>query len=202
MSLRNLSKLALISHSVDREGLPTHLIDEVTKMEKIIITEMTGDFTYRDRFYFTKLHIGWFDGGWQFSLLNQEVIHIRAGRRECLGLSAGELFLFNKRKVTVDYWTCDHHEKKINFYGVCSSAKASGGRPFRSSITFYKYPNISWMKIRSVVVGEGGQEKVRSRMFSSKDVNSIDEILSRNIGNTRESDSDSSVDYEDVNLYE
>ena len=58
------------------------------------------------------------------------------------------------------------------------------------------------MKIRSVVVGEGGQEKVRSRMFSSKDVNSIDEILSRNIGNTRESDSDSSVDYEDVNLYE
>ena len=89
-----------------------------------------------------------------------------------MGLSGGDFFLFEKRNISIDDCEIDLEGRRVTFYGLCSSTKTSDGRKFKSSLIFFKYDsgdNEDVMLMRSEVVGEAGQVKVRERRFMCAD---------------------------------
>jgi len=193
MTLSYLSSLAVIKNGIERNELevPKTIIKDLGVMEKIINDEMTGEFTYTDPDYDSKMDIAWSPGEWRFTQRNQEPVKIRAGRRENLGLAGGEIFLFEGRKISIDDFNIDLEEKKIKFYGKCSSVKTYCGRDFKSTFSFIKFHGRDAMKVNSELIGEFGVKKAREKIFSRAGF----EWMTVNFG--AESDSDSSIDYED-----
>eukprot|EP00092_Neocalanus_flemingeri_P102199 GFUD01130711.1.p1 GENE.GFUD01130711.1~~GFUD01130711.1.p1 ORF type:complete len:175 (-),score=45.36 GFUD01130711.1:75-599(-) len=164
VSLRKISSLAVIKYGIARDQLPRALIEELKNMEGMIKSDLTGEFILPFT-YTSKLNIDWNAGEWRFRFLNQQPVKIRAGGRQSLGLAGGELFLFDDRKIFIDDFKIDLDERKITFYGVCSSVKNSDGRAFKSTISYLKFHNIEVMKMNSEVIEENGKIK-RERIFS------------------------------------
>eukprot|EP00092_Neocalanus_flemingeri_P037528 GFUD01040863.1.p1 GENE.GFUD01040863.1~~GFUD01040863.1.p1 ORF type:complete len:251 (-),score=71.86 GFUD01040863.1:105-857(-) len=189
MTLRKISSSAVIKYGIAWDELPWPLNDELKTMEELIKSDLTGQFTYTEMSYVSKLKIGWDAGEWKFSFLNQQPVQIRAGERQCLGMAGGELFLFDNREISIDDFKIDLEERKITFYGMCSSVKNSDGRKFKSTISFTKFHTMEAMKINSEVVGENGKVKIKERIYSKAGY----VWITLNLG--EESDSDSSVDY-------
>ena len=105
MSLRNLSKLAVIKYGVDDAKneleVPQALISELETLEELVKSQLqlTGHFTVDDDITSSaRLDVSWSNGEWKFTPLGQQTISIRAGRRQDLGLAGGELFLFRNRQ--------------------------------------------------------------------------------------------------------
>eukprot|EP00092_Neocalanus_flemingeri_P036580 GFUD01039829.1.p1 GENE.GFUD01039829.1~~GFUD01039829.1.p1 ORF type:complete len:180 (+),score=34.62 GFUD01039829.1:57-542(+) len=158
VSLRNISSLAVIKYGIARDELPRALIEELRKMEGRIKSELTGEFT--------TVSFVWDDGEWRFRILNQQTVTIRSGGRNSLGLAGGKLFLFDDRKISIDDFKIDLKERRITFYGMCSSVKNSGDRVFKSTISFTKIHNIEIMKMSSQVVEENGQCRCMLNTFN------------------------------------
>eukprot|EP00092_Neocalanus_flemingeri_P055751 GFUD01065957.1.p1 GENE.GFUD01065957.1~~GFUD01065957.1.p1 ORF type:complete len:172 (+),score=27.77 GFUD01065957.1:38-553(+) len=158
-TLRNISSLAVIKYGIARNELPRALIEELRKMEGRIKSELTGEFT--------TVSFVWDDGELRFRILNQQTVTIRSGGRNSLGLAGGKLFLFDDRKISIDDFKIDLKERRITFYGMCSSVKNADGRVFKSTISFNKVHYIDAMKMSSEVVGEHEKLNVRERIFST-----------------------------------
>eukprot|EP00092_Neocalanus_flemingeri_P037529 GFUD01040864.1.p1 GENE.GFUD01040864.1~~GFUD01040864.1.p1 ORF type:complete len:256 (-),score=76.00 GFUD01040864.1:49-816(-) len=191
MSLRKISSSAVIKYGIAWDELPWPLNEELKAMEELIKSDLTGQFSYTEMSHASKLKIGWDAGEWRFSFLNQQPVQIRAGERQCLGMAGGELFLFENREISIDDFTIDLEERKITFYGVCSSVKNSDGREFKSTIRFTKFHSMEAMKMNSEVIGDDGKIKARERIYSKAGY----VWITLNLGQGDGSDSDSSVDY-------
>eukprot|EP00092_Neocalanus_flemingeri_P034942 GFUD01038019.1.p1 GENE.GFUD01038019.1~~GFUD01038019.1.p1 ORF type:complete len:181 (-),score=33.30 GFUD01038019.1:17-559(-) len=161
VSLRSISSLAIIKYGIARDELPLDLIEELRIMEGLI----KSDLTLTGEFF--PVNFVWDNGEWRFSIPNQQPVTIRAGGRNFLGLAGGKLFLFDNRKISIDDFKIDLKERRITFYGMCSSVKNSDGRVFKSTISFPKFHDIDAMKMSSEVVGDHGKSKVRERIFST-----------------------------------
>eukprot|EP00092_Neocalanus_flemingeri_P041501 GFUD01045196.1.p1 GENE.GFUD01045196.1~~GFUD01045196.1.p1 ORF type:complete len:187 (-),score=49.73 GFUD01045196.1:113-673(-) len=175
-TLRNISSLAVVKYGIARDELPGPLIKELRTMEGLLKSELTGDFFHYDMPLkkACNLNIDWDAGEWRFSssisgrgmeIPQQQTVKIRAGGRQCLGLAGGQLFLFDGRKISIDDFRIDLDERRITFYGICSSFKNSDGRVFKSTICYPKFHNIEVMKMNSEVIEENGKIK-RERIFS------------------------------------
>jgi len=193
MTLSYLSSFAVIKYGIERNerDVPKTIIKDLEVLEKRIIDELTGQFTYTDPDYDSKMDIEWSPGEWRFTLMNQEPVKIRTGRRENLGLAGGDLFLFEGRKISIDDFNIDLEEKKIKFFGKCSSVKTSLGREFKSTFSFIKFLGRDAMKVNSELIGKFGLKKAKEKIFSRAGF----EWMTVNFG--AESDSDSSIDFED-----
>merc|ERR1719186_766963 len=110
--------------------------------------------------YSSKLNIAWSAGEWRFTMLNQPTIKIKAGRRECLGLSGGKLFLFTKMKICIDDVKIDFEGfRRIVFHGSCSSIKSPNLVQFESSIWALNETMLLMTKssVRNRRAGDGGR---------------------------------------------
>ena len=175
MTLRKLSSLTVVEYGIAWNEVPQPLHGELGKLEEMIKSDLTGNFLFvTEASHIGKLKIDWSGGEWRFTISNQPSISIRAGRRECLGLPGGELFLFKENKIFIDDVRIDLEGRRIMFYGICSSINDSDGSKFKSSISLLKYNSKDVMKMKSEVVGECGQVKVKERRYCSLNVNCID----------------------------
>ena len=202
MSLRNISKLAMVKYGVNKTELPKDLIKEVKEMEDIVKAEMSGSFSNLTLNYSYCLKIEWSPGEWQFVLttnfhwtpedwkptLRTIKMKIRAGRREHLGFAGGYLFHFPNREVTIDNFKIDLERRKILFLGKCSSVKTQEGRKFRCTLQFEKIYGVGCLTMKSKVISEAGWLKVRIRTLNDLPVS-----LSLHLP----SESDSSIDFDD-----
>jgi hypothetical protein len=187
-SLRENCKLAVIKHGSSRTELPTTLAQEIETMEGNLKIVFSGTFYYYVDNYTGFLNIAWEDGEWQLSL-NQETLCIRTGVDNCLGNQGGDIFLFPGRQVTISDFSIDLDERKVFFYGTCSTNKTLNRRQFRSIYGFSS--NSSRMLISSEVFGETGHHKTHTRLFANVSLDLPDQDL---LDSWSEGESDSSVD--------
>jgi len=168
LTLREISSTAIIKYGLGRYGLPTCLIDELDVLDKIIKSEMIGEYINIGVFFYeTKLSIGWScDGEWTFTLGNQEEMKVKRGVTANLGLDGGELFSLVGRKVMVEDYTLDLKNRKLRFYGTCSSSKAALWRSFRSTFSFRNIGG-GLVTIATEVARSGEKVKMKKRSFKS-----------------------------------
>ena len=101
-----------------------------------------------------------------FILDNQKEMKIQCGVQARLGFVGGELFALFGRKVIVEDFTLDVNNRKVVFYGTCSSSKTTLWRSFKSTFTFRNIVG-GFVTIRTEVRRAGGQLKVEERSFKS-----------------------------------
>ena len=195
-SLKELCKIAVIKQGISTTELPQTVAKEVEVIESRLKLFFTGTFCYMKDFAESTLKIGWKNGEWQFTQLNRNTLRIRAGVENILGSQGGDLFLFPSRRVTIDDYRIDWDGRKVTFCGKCSSAKSSNGRQFRSTLAFPVLGSNMSMSMRSqVYIEEKGLYKENEREFLEPDSPSLVFPLDRS------SDSDSSVDNEDILVF-
>ena len=195
-SLKELCEIAVIKQGISTTELPQTVATEVEVIESRLKLFFTGTFCYRKDFAESTLKIGWKNGEWQFALLNSELntFRIRAGVENILGSQGGDLFLFPSRRITIQDYRIDWDGRKVTFCGKCSSVKSSSGRQFRSTLAFRVLGSNMSMSMRSqVYIEETGLYKENEREFLDPD--------SPLFPLDRSSDSDSSVDYEDILVF-
>ena len=137
MSLKKLSKLAVLKFDLTREELPDTLVEELEEMEAWIKTNMTGYLmSAHDG---SQLKIDWARGGWSFTISNQPTLKIEGRGKNCLGFLGGELFLLPGRKIYVDDYKIDLEAKEVIFFGSCSTVKDPEGRKLKCMIGFRRF---------------------------------------------------------------
>jgi hypothetical protein len=197
-SLKEMCKIEVIKLGISGSELPTTVAKEVEIMEENIKSAFTGIFSYSEYFSSSTLKIDWVGGEWQFTQLNQQTIKIKAGAENSLGNLGGDLFLFPGRKVSINDYRIDLEGRKVIFYGTFSSVKDVSGRQFKSTLLFSSTSNLLMMESK-VSIKETGLDKEMARMFmKSSTVGSWVSIRD----SYDDSESDSSVDYGDLDAIE
>ena len=172
MTLREITKMAVIKFDIPRDQLPDILVKEVEAMEAKINTELTGKYE-SSGFLLDRIEIGWSRGEWSLSFLRRKevlssTIKIRAGKRNDLGLLGGELFLFPGREIVMDDFKIDFERRMIKFFGTCSSFEEPDAKLFKSTVSFSPEKIRYFMKIESEVIGtEVEKRKETFLLFNS-----------------------------------
>ena len=165
MTLREMSKMAVIKYDIPRDQLPDILVKEIEEMEAKINTELSGK--YESSGYYDRIEIGWSSGGWSLNFLRRKevfssTLKIRAGKRNDLGLMGGELFLFPGREIVIDDFKIDFKSRMIKFFGTCSSVEEPDAKLFKSAVSFSPEKIRYFMKIESEVMGTENEKRKES----------------------------------------
>ena len=130
-SLRELSKLEVIKHGVDRTDLPRALALEVEQLEERIVTAFCGTYQRVADLPPFAFRVAWHQGQWEFILGNQEPFVVRAGVENRLGRARSDLFFLRGRKVIITDFRIDLDEGKLSFFGACSTNKSANNRALK-----------------------------------------------------------------------
>ena len=96
--------MKVIELGISREQLPTTISKEIEIIEAKIKSVFTGKFDLIGS-GLGSLKIGWVDGMWHSTVLNQKTIN--GGGSNCYGLPGGRLFLIPGRSVTIEDFKID-----------------------------------------------------------------------------------------------
>eukprot|EP00092_Neocalanus_flemingeri_P083987 GFUD01105470.1.p1 GENE.GFUD01105470.1~~GFUD01105470.1.p1 ORF type:complete len:191 (-),score=45.22 GFUD01105470.1:110-661(-) len=168
-TLRKISILAVVKLGIPEAELPQTVAEEVEILGERITSEWTGIFGGCALWY-DRIKIDWSGGVWRFTpqmrtgyrvewsapqtLFVLPAIKIKAGRTNYLGYPGGNLFLLPGRKIWIDDYKIVVGDRKVIFYGACSSTKIGTRTQFRATLSLSGNGNI--LLLESKVLVENG----------------------------------------------
>ena len=93
-SLREMCKLEVIKHGVDRTDLPAALALEVEELEELIASTFNGrNYVFIQGWAVNTFSIAWRQGQLEFTLGDEEAMVVRPGMVIRLGRAGGDILL-------------------------------------------------------------------------------------------------------------
>eukprot|EP00092_Neocalanus_flemingeri_P023638 GFUD01025639.1.p1 GENE.GFUD01025639.1~~GFUD01025639.1.p1 ORF type:complete len:203 (-),score=56.65 GFUD01025639.1:67-621(-) len=161
-TLRKISMLAVVKLGIPEAELPQTVAKEVEMLGERISSEWTGIFSGCE--LYDRIKIDWSGGEWRFTPLIRTVyrsrwstphtlpaIKIKAGRTNDLGYPGGNLFLLPGRKIWIDDYEIGVEDRKVIFYGACSSTKIGTRTQLKATLSLSGDGNLLVMESKLFV---------------------------------------------------
>ena len=202
-SLREMCKLEVIKHGVDRTDLPATLAVEVEQLEELFASTFSGTYVRAyctlERFRtWVIFSVAWRQGHWEFTKGDEEAMVVRPGMVNEMGRAGGDLFCLPGREVTITDFRIDLDDGVgvLTFFGTCSSNRSENNRTLKIILSplSNQHPHDrllveTFLTSEDDVMYSKANSKVVMRSLSPN----VD-IYDRNIPS--DYDSDSSVDFD------